>query len=554
MMSQRHANALPEGVRLGDYVIGDVIGVGGFGIVYRATDNLGRMVAIKEYMPDALATRSDGLTVSIRSDRYEGTFAKALDSFVNEAQTLARFNHPGIVQVYAFWRANGTAYMAMPFYSGRTLQATLRSMPVAPEEAWLRRVTGRLLDTLELLHRERIWHRDIAPDNIILVGEDQPLLLDFGAARRVIGDMTHDLTAILKPGYAPWEQYGDAPGLSQGPWTDIYALSAVLYFAISGKVPSPSVMRAHTDTMAPASEAGRNRYSAGLLAAIDAGLVLDPKARLQDVQAFREALTADDRSRTNPSPAPQATAHNRTVDGGARPSKPLRVPPGTWLGVSVSVVLATLATVLGLTHLRAPPIPIDADTDARSQPSPIREPLGQESAGARVFAQLTAASAPAWVPEVEWVPDTSSGSSTGRLRVSVAQPGFTYVFQRTPGNDRLQLIFPSALEPDNALAPGASHFVPPTTRILVRSAGADESHILVIVTSSPAPLDQSSLRPNASTLLDETDATPLASMNTVEILRALLGQSPCLNGRPPGCIEHLAARVVNAVPVGATSR
>ena len=176
--------------------------------------------------------------------------------------------------------------MVMPFYEGPTLKAWLREEPQPPDEAWLKRLLGPLLDALALIHADHCYHRDIAPDNILLLGAG-PLLLDFGAARRVIGDMTQALTVILKPGYAPIEQYAEVPSLKQGPWTDIYALSAVLHMAITGRAPVVSVGRMMNDEVVPLATAVAGRYSPQFLAAIDAGLAVRPEQRPQSVAAFR---------------------------------------------------------------------------------------------------------------------------------------------------------------------------------------------------------------------------------------------------------------------------
>jgi serine/threonine protein kinase len=223
-------NALPVGSRQAEFEITRVLGEGGFGIVYLARDHaLERMVALKEYMPAALAVRGEGTQVRVRSERHRDTFEAGLKSFINEARLLAQFDHPSLVKVYRFWEANGTAFMVMPFIEGRTLKETLKTLPEPPTEAWLMALLAPLTEALLVLHGEHCYHRDIAPDNIILVaGSGRPLLLDFGAARRVIGDMTQALTVILKPGYAPIEQYAEVPGMKQGPWTDVYALAAVV--------------------------------------------------------------------------------------------------------------------------------------------------------------------------------------------------------------------------------------------------------------------------------------------------------------------------------------
>ena len=161
-----YADALPASTRLHEFDILSVIGQGGFGIVYLAHDlTLERHVAIKEYMPSALATRTQSMTVSIRSDRHAETFAAGLRSFVNEARLLAQFDHPSLLKVYRFWEAHGTAYMVMPYYLGTTLAKQLTQLAAPPDEAWLKALLYPLLDALAMLHAAHCFHRDIAPDN-----------------------------------------------------------------------------------------------------------------------------------------------------------------------------------------------------------------------------------------------------------------------------------------------------------------------------------------------------------------------------------------------------
>ncbi|QBQ98959.1 serine/threonine-protein kinase [Paraburkholderia pallida] len=285
--------ALPFNTRIAEFEIVGLIGEGGFGIVYLAWDTLlRRHVALKEYIPAALAARVAGSAeVTVRSQRHEDTFRAGLKSFINEAQLLAQFDHHSLVKVYRFWEANGTAYMVMPYYEGVTLKETLRQLGVPPTEAWLRALLAPLIDALAVLHAAQCFHRDIAPDNIMLLkGSQRPLLLDFGAARRVIGDMTQALTVILKPGYAPVEQYAEVPSMKQGPWTDIYALAAVVYYAIEGKTPPASVGRLMGDTYAPLATTAAGRYSDAFLRAIDHALAVRPEDRPQDVRALAAEL------------------------------------------------------------------------------------------------------------------------------------------------------------------------------------------------------------------------------------------------------------------------
>ncbi len=321
--SSMSVHTLPEGTRLLDYRITGLLGEGGFGIVYLAFDEaLERRVALKEYLPSSIASRASGsMTVLVKSPRQQETFALGLKSFVNEAKLLARFDHPSLVKVHRFWEANDTAYMVMPYYEGPTLKRALAELGRPPDEAELRAWLRPLLDALSVLHAAHCFHRDIAPDNILLTAGG-PVLLDFGAARRVIGDMTQALTVVLKPGFAPIEQYGESPHMTQGAWTDIYALAAVVYAAITGQRPAPSVTRLMDDRMQPLRETAAGRYSAPFLAAVDAALALRPQDRPQSIARFRALLDGRDEA----VPAPVPASELPTVAPAPAP-KPARVAP-----------------------------------------------------------------------------------------------------------------------------------------------------------------------------------------------------------------------------------
>ena len=286
-------DALPPGTRLGEFEIVRVLGTGGFGIVYLALDHsLLRQVAIKEYMPAKFARRSADLWVSVCASSHETTFATGLQSFIKEARLLAGFDHPSLLKVHRFWEANGTAYMAMQYYPGHTLKQTSRAMAGPPDEAWLRRLLGHLLGALEELHARGVYHRDIAPDNILVLPDGCPVLLDFGSARRIFADRTQELTAIFKPYFSPIEQYADLPDMRQGPWTDLYALGAVVHFMLTGKLPVPAAVRVVHDHMPALSvpDAPVTGLSTTFLGAIDWALAVRPSERPQSVQAMRDAL------------------------------------------------------------------------------------------------------------------------------------------------------------------------------------------------------------------------------------------------------------------------
>ncbi|MDR6521253.1 serine/threonine protein kinase [Variovorax paradoxus] len=288
------AGLLPVGSRLAEFEITRVIGQGGFGVVYEAWDHtLERVVAIKEYLPTSLSARQSDGTVVPLSERHRETFDLGMRSFINEARLLAQFDHPSLLKVYRFWQEKGTTYMVMPFYRGETLREALVSIPAGVDEAWLIRIMDGVTQALAVMHNANCYHRDIAPDNIILLeGSGRPVVLDFGAARRVITDKTQAITVILKPGYAPIEQYAEMPDMSQGAWTDVYALAAVMHVAVCGRAPPPSVARLLSDSYVPlaGNEILRKRYSPRLLEAIDAGLGVRPEQRPQSMADLRAAL------------------------------------------------------------------------------------------------------------------------------------------------------------------------------------------------------------------------------------------------------------------------
>lgn len=284
-------NCLPAGTRLADYEIVEVLGEGGFGIVYLAFDHsLHRHVAIKEYMPSALAMRAGDHGVSLRAERHQDTFRLGLKSFINEARFLAQFDHPSLVKVHRYWEQNRTAYTAMQYYDGRTIKDIVLNAPASIDQAWCLRILDDILQALEMLYTMQIVHRDVSPDNIIVQPNGDAVLLDFGSARQVIGDMTKGLTVILKPGYAPVEQYAGDASLEQGAYTDIYALSAVMVFAITGKAPASSIARMIQDPQVPLTVQAPAGYSQDFLAAIDQGMAVLAHDRPQSIDAFRTLL------------------------------------------------------------------------------------------------------------------------------------------------------------------------------------------------------------------------------------------------------------------------
>lgn len=280
-------NALPIGYRFNEFEIKEVIGGGGFGIVYRAWDHqLERTIAIKEFMPASLAVRSDDLNLVLRSERFSKTFHAGLNSFIQEARLLARFNHPNLLHVLRFWVQNDTAYMGTVFYSGTTLSRLATQRPELVNEAWIRRLLPPLFGAINTIHQEGYLHRDISLDNIQIQENMMPVLLDFGSARKTIGNLSDETETMLRPGFAPIEQYSDDNESEQGPWTDIYALGAVLHTLIVGAPPPVSVVRSIEDNYRPLAELRPAGFSLPLLHAIDKALALKPEERPQSIDAF----------------------------------------------------------------------------------------------------------------------------------------------------------------------------------------------------------------------------------------------------------------------------
>jgi len=278
-------NALPAGHALQEYRIEKVLGVGGFGLTYLALDeNLHLRVAVKEYLPADIAVRASDRTIAPRSEETAEIFGWGKRRFLDESRTLASFRHPNIVRVMRFFEANGTAYMVMEFVEGAPLPDwVIARRPLA--EAQVAALLAPLLDGLEVVHKAGFTHRDIKPPNIYIRDDSSPVLLDFGAARQ----KSSELTALVTPGYAPFEQYHTQG--KQGAWSDIYALGGVLYWMVTGNSPHEAAARVRDDTMPPALQAAdKSLFRPEFLAAIDWALAPHEDQRPQSVPEWREAL------------------------------------------------------------------------------------------------------------------------------------------------------------------------------------------------------------------------------------------------------------------------
>jgi serine/threonine protein kinase len=507
-------NALRPGTMLGEFEIFNVVGVGGFGIVYLAYDHsLDRDIALKEYMPSSFAARSTTGGVEVKSVHHAELFQAGMRSFINEARLLARFDHPSLVKVYRFWEGNGTAYMVMPFYKGLTLKQSLQERNTPPDEAWLRSFLAPLLDALDMLHSERCFHRDIAPDNILMLPDGRPLLLDFGAARRAIGNMAQAFTVILKPGYAPIEQYANAGSMRQGPWTDIYALASVVHFAIIGKPPAASVARMISDPQVALAKSVAARYTDSFLQAIDHALAVKPEDRPQSIAELRSLLGM-------PTPTLQFESH--TSHGPANPAQAdddrtrIALPPagkaaGPYLPVAVLLVLMAAGGVFLTARHKAStpaapasqgvmPFPgVGQDKDKAAAP-PVAEnarparPLDPLDALDRLFQARNRDHAVSVALENSRV---RIGKDRLKFSLRSSKPGYVYILM--VGSDRSQfwLLFPNDIDRNNAIAAAKPLNLPRSGWLMDAAGPPGIDYFLAIVSESPRDFSEAGLRPHS---------------------------------------------------------
>ena len=303
----KHKQALPQGHILHDrYELLAVLGVGGFGVTYLGHDaELERQVAIKEYFPNEFAVR-EGMAVHPKSVGDREGVEWGLARFLDEARVLARFRHPNLVRVIDYFRENGTAYIVMDYEQGEPLNKVLKRLGKL-SETQLRKLLLPIVDGLREVHAAGFLHRDIKPSNLFIRRSDEaPVLLDFGAARQALGRKSKSLTAIASAGYSPPEQY-ESDG-EQGVWTDVYALSALCYRAITGETPVEAPRRMHrlargqSDPQPRLVGAAARGYSVAFLGAVDRGLRVDERARPASLEEWASFLSSESSGAGVPSP------------------------------------------------------------------------------------------------------------------------------------------------------------------------------------------------------------------------------------------------------------
>ena len=290
MAAQNNA-PLPDGLEIAGYRIVKKIASGGFSIVYLAYDAEGSAVAIKEYLPSALALRQPGELAPVIAKHNQPLFRIGLKCFFEEGRALARIVHPNVVRILNFFRANETVYMVMAYESGHSLQehiARVVGKGSRLKESFIRKVFKGVCQGLREVHANKLLHLDLKPANIYLRSDCSPILLDFGAARQAINKDLMALAPMYTPGFAPPELY--VKGSALGPWSDIYSIGAALFSCMSGGPPQAADARRQEDKMGPRFDYLATVYSPELAGVVRACLSLDPMARPRSVFEVQKVL------------------------------------------------------------------------------------------------------------------------------------------------------------------------------------------------------------------------------------------------------------------------
>jgi serine/threonine protein kinase len=287
-MSEQANQPLPEGARLQNYRIQRVLAIGGFSFVYLAHDEKDAPVAIKEYLPATLAVRVNGSAQPQAAGEDLAKFRAGMKCFFEEAAAIAHLEHPNVVRVLDFFRANDTVYLVMRYERGRSLHDHLKNRRGPVEEIWVRNTFAQLLDGLREVHARKLLHLDLKPANIYLRNDGSPVLIDFGAARQVLSAEGMKLPPAFTPGFAAPEMHVRREAL--GPWSDIYSIGATLYSCFALAAPQPADGRLQKDLVVPARKAFAGKYAPELLEIVDWCLELDPLRRPQSVRALQKAL------------------------------------------------------------------------------------------------------------------------------------------------------------------------------------------------------------------------------------------------------------------------
>jgi serine/threonine protein kinase len=281
--------SLPSGYQLNEYRIAKKIGGGGFSLVYLAYDREEKPVAIKEYLPSGLVTRDPDGSVRPIADDKSSNFRYGMKCFFEEGRALAHINHPNVVRVLNFFRANETVYMVMKYVRGKTLQHHIQTRVEPIREGFIRRVFAAMLNGLREVHTHKILHLDMKPSNIYIRLDGSPVLIDFGASRQTLSNSWLNWASpMYTPGFAAPEQYTSRERL--GPWTDIYSIGASMYACLAAAAPLAADSRMIHDKLVSARKAWAGQYSTQLLDVIDWCLSLNYMDRPQSVFSLQKKL------------------------------------------------------------------------------------------------------------------------------------------------------------------------------------------------------------------------------------------------------------------------
>lgn len=399
----RYPGAMKNGSILnGQYIVGRVLGQGGFGITYLAWDyQLEIKVAIKEYLPDGMATRLPGTTlVSVYTGEKQENFDYGSDRFLDEARVLAKFlGNRYIVGVKSYFRENNTAYFVMDYIEGINFKNYIKNHGGKISYKDAMRILIPVMDALATVHREGVIHRDVTPDNIYITKDDEIKLLDFGSARYSLGDKSRLLDVILKAGYAPKEQYIRKG--KQGPYTDIYSLAACFYASITGFLPPEALERMEEDELIPISARGIP-IPTHIEAAIMKGLAVNPEYRFQRMEDFKAAMAAP----------PVATLPHETVPAAAPAHVPIPLTANE--PVPASGYSIKLEEVLSQTPVAAnEPIPVP-------EVAPSYEPILPASSETAPIIELVQADTAEKAPSLEPVTAASAEITPAKEPVTAA--------------------------------------------------------------------------------------------------------------------------------------
>ncbi len=362
----------PGTVLNGKYILGKVLGEGGFGISYLGWDlNLEHKVAIKEYYPVSYVTRqaSQSPTITLLTGSRREFYQKGLDKFIEEARSLAKFSGlQGIVLVRDYFQENGTAYIVMEFAEGQTLKKILQNNGGSLSADYVFGMMRTVIESLGVIHNKGIIHRDISPDNMMVDAQSRVKLLDFGAARNYISEGQNSLSVILKPGYTPEEQYRSHG--EQGPWTDVYALCATMYRAITGVLPPESLERVCKDNLRSPSSLGvqiRPKQEE----ALTKGLAVRKRDRFGSMEELHTALyQAEAEPAPDPIPTSDAAAASEPIPM-SEPVPVLSKTKHTWrtLGVIISGTVILAASTIGIINREDTGKPLGKMLNARTSAS-----------------------------------------------------------------------------------------------------------------------------------------------------------------------------------------